>query len=83
MTKNELKVLIKESLIKMINEGNFFMDDDQLKQEAQEKLQVAHKTLNNLLLTLMANSDQSEFAQNLFNQVKQVDDAILLTRKNF
>ena len=83
MTKNELKVLIKESLIKMINEGNFFMDDDQLKQEAQEKLQVAHKTLNNLLLTLMANSDQSEFAKNLFNQVKQVDDAILLTRKNF
>lgn len=83
MTKNELKVLIKESLIKMINEGNFFMDDDQLKQEAQEKLQVAHKTLNNLLLTLMANSDQSEFAQNLFNQVKQVDDAILSTRKNF
>ena len=59
------------------------MDDDQLKQEAQEKLQVAHKTLNNLLLTLMANSDQSEFAQNLFNQVKQVDDAILSTRKNF
>ena len=83
MTKNELKVLIKESLIKMINEGNFFMDDDQLKQEAQEKLQVAHKTLNNLLLTLMANSDQSEFAQNLFNQVKQVDDAILSIRKNF
>ena len=83
MTKNELKVLIKESLIKMINEGNFCMDDDQLKQEAQEKLQVAHKALNNLLLTLMANSDQSEFAQNLFNQVKQVDDAILLTRKNF
>lgn len=83
MTKNELKVLIKESLIKMINEGNFFMDDDQLKQEAQEKLQVAHKALNNLLLTLMANSDQSEFAQNLFNQVKQVDDAILSTRKNF
>ena len=83
MTKNELKVLIKESLIKMINEGNFFMDDDQLKQEAQEKLQVAHKTLNNLLLTLMANSDQSEFAKNLFSQVKQVDDAILLTRKNF
>ena len=83
MTKNELKVLIKESLIKMINEGNFFMDDDQSKQEAQEKLQVAHKTLNNLLLTLMANSDQSEFAQNLFNQVKQVDDAILSTRKNF
>ena len=83
MTKNELKVLIKESLIKMINEGNFFMDGDQLKQEAQEKLQVAHKTLNNLLLTLMANSDQSEFAQNLFNQVKQVDDAILSTRKNF
>lgn len=83
MTKNELKVLIKESLIKMINEGNFFMDDNQLKQEAQEKLQVAHKTLNNLLLTLMANSDQSEFAKNLFNQVKQVDDAILLTRKNF
>lgn len=83
MTKNELKVLIKESLIKMINEGNFFMDDNQLKQEAQEKLQVAHKALNNLLLTLMANSDQSEFAKNLFNQVKQVDDAILLTRKNF
>lgn len=83
MTKNELKVLIKESLIKMINEGNFFMDDNQLKQEAQEKLQVAHKTLNNLLLTLMANSEQSEFAKNLFNQVKQVDDAILLTRKNF
>lgn len=83
MTKNELKVLIKESLIKMINEGNFFMDDDQLKQEAQEKLQVAHKALNNLLVTLMANSDQSEFAKNLFNQVKQVDDAILLTRKNF
>ena len=83
MTKNELKVLIKESLIKMINEGNFFMDDGQLKQEAQEKLQVAHKALNNLLLTLMANSDQSEFAKNLFNQVKQVDDAILLTRKNF
>lgn len=83
MTKNELKVLIKESLIKMINEGNFFMDDDQLKQEAQEKLQVAHKALNNLLLTLMANSEQSEFAKNLFNQVKQVDDAILLTRKNF
>lgn len=83
MTKNELKVLIKESLIKMINEGNFFMDDNQLKQEAQEKLQVAHKALNNLLLTLMANSDQSEFAQNLFNQVKQVDDAILSTRKNF
>lgn len=83
MTKNELKVLIKESLIKMINEGNFFMDDDQLKQEAQEKLQVAHKALNNLLLTLMANSDQSEFAKNLFNQVKQVDDAILSTRKNF
>ncbi len=83
MTKNKLKVLIKESLIKMINEGNFFMDDDQLKQEAQEKLQVAHKALNNLLLTLMANSDQSEFANNLFNQVKQVDDAILSTRKNF
>ena len=83
MTKNELKVLIKESLIKMINEGNFFMDDNQLKQEAQEKLQVAHKALNNLLLTLMANSDQSEFAKNLFNQVKQLDDAILLTRKNF
>ena len=83
MTKNELKVLIKESLIKMINEGNFFMDDNQLKQEAQEKLQVAHKALNNLLLTLMANSDQSEFAKNLFNQVKQVDDAILFTRKNF
>ena len=67
----------------MINEGNFFMDDNQLKQEAQEKLQVAHKALNNLLLTLMANSEQSEFAKNLFNQVKQVDDAILLTRKNF
>lgn len=83
MTKNELKVLIKESLIKMINEGNFFMDDGQLKQEAQEKLQVAHKALNNLLLTLMANSEQSEFAKNLFNQVKQVDDAILSTRKNF
>ena len=83
MTKNELKVLIKESLIKMINEGNFFMDDNQLKQEAQEKLQVAHKALNNLLVTLMANSDQSEFAKNLFNQVKQVDDAILSTRKNF
>ena len=27
MTKNELRKLIKESLIKMINEGDLFMDD--------------------------------------------------------
>ena len=83
MTKNELRKLIKESLVNMINEGSFFMDDTQLKQLAQEKLEVAHKALNNLMMPLLANSNRSEFAKNLFNQVKQADDAILLARKDF
>lgn len=38
MTKNELRKLIKESLVKMINEGDFFMDDTRLKELAQEKI---------------------------------------------
>lgn len=83
MTKNELKKLIKESLVKMINEGSFFMDDAQLKELAQEKLQVAHTALNSLLMPLFVNSERSEFAKNLFNQVKQADDAILFARKDF
>lgn len=83
MTKNEIRGLIKESIINMINEGGFFMDDNQLKELAQEKLEAAHKALNNLMMPLLANSNRSEFAQNLFKQVKQADDAILLARKDF
>lgn len=83
MTKNELRKLIKESLVKMINEGDFFMDDNRLKELAQEKLEVAHTALNNLMMPLFVNSERSKFAKTLFNQVKQADDAILLARKNF
>lgn len=83
MKESELRKLIKESLIKMINEGSFFMDDAQLKELAQEKLQVAHTALNNLMMPLLVNSERSEFAKNLFNQVKQADDAILFARKDF
>ena len=83
MTKNELRKLIKESLIKMINEGDLFMDDTRLKELAQEKLEVAHTALNNLMMPLFVNSERSKFAKTLFNQVKQADDAILFARKNF
>lgn len=83
MTKNELRKLIKESLVNMINEGSFFMDDTQLKELAQEKLEVAHTALNNLMMPLFANSNRSEFAKNLFKNIKQADDAILLARKDF
>ena len=83
MTKSEIKGLIKESIINMINEGDFFMDDTRLKELAQEKLDVAHTALNNLMMPLLVNSNRSEFAKNLFNQVKQADDAILLARKEF
>ena len=83
MTKNELRKMIKESLVNMINEGNFFMDDARLKELAQEKLDVAHTALNNLMMPLLVNSNRSEFAKNLFNQVKQADDAILFARKDF
>ena len=83
MTKSEIRGLIKESIINMINEGNFFMDDTQLKELAQEKLEVAHTALNNLMMPLLVNSNRSEFAKKLFNQVKQADDAILFARKDF
>lgn len=83
MTKSEIKGLIKESIINMINEGDFFMDDTQLKELAQEKLEVAHTALNNLMMPLFANSNRSEFAKNLFKNIKQADDAILLARKDF
>ena len=83
MTKNEIRGLIKESIINMINEGDFFMDDARLKELAQEKLDVAHTALNNLMMPLLVNSNRSEFAKNLFNQVKQADDAILFARKDF
>lgn len=83
MTKSELRGLIKESIINMINEGSFFMDDAQLKELAQEKLEVAHTALNNLMMPLFANSNRSEFAKNLFKNIKQADDAILLARKDF
>lgn len=83
MTKSEIKGLIKESIINMINEGDFFMDDTRLKELAQEKLDVAHTALNNLMMPLLVNSNKSEFAKNLFNQVKQADDAILFARKDF
>ena len=83
MTKNELRKLIKESLIKMINEGDLFMDDTRLKELAQEKLEVAHTALNNLMMPLFVNSERSKFAKTLFNQVKQADDAILFARNNF
>ena len=83
MTKNELRKLIKEALVKMINEGDFFMDDTRLKELAQEKLEVAHTALNNLMMPLFVNSERSKFAKTLFNQVKQADDAILFARKNF
>lgn len=83
MTKNEIRGLIKESIINMINEGDFFMDDTRLKELAQEKLDVAHTALNNLMMPLLVNSNRSEFAKNLFNQVKQADDAILFARKDF
>ena len=83
MTKNELRKLIKESLVKLINEGDLFMDDTRLKELAQEKLEVAHTALNNLMMPLFANSERSKFAKTLFNQVKQADDAILFARNNF
>jgi len=83
MTKSEIRGLIKESIINMINEGDFFMDDARLKELAQEKLDVAHTALNNLMMPLLVNSNRSEFAKNLFNQVKQADDAILFARKDF
>jgi len=83
MTKSEIRRLIKESIINMINEGDFFMDDARLKELAQEKLEVAHKALNNLMMPLLVNSNRSEFAKNLFNQVKQADDAILVARRDF
>lgn len=83
MTKSEIKGLIKESIINMINEGDFFMDDTRLKELAQEKLEVAHTALNNLMMPLFANSNRSEFAKNLFKNIKQADDAILLARKDF
>lgn len=83
MTKSEIRGLIKETIINMINEGSFFMDDTQLKELAQEKLEVAHTALNNLMMPLFANSNRSEFAKNLFKNIKQVDDAILLARKEF
>ena len=83
MTKNELRKLIKESLIKMINEGDLFMDDTRLKELAQEKLEVAHTALNNLMMPVFFNSERSKFAKTLFNQVKQADDAILFARNNF
>lgn len=83
MTKSEIRGLIKETIINMINEGSFFMDDTQLKELAQEKLEVAHTSLNNLMMPLFANSNRSEFAKNLFKNIKQADDAILLARKEF
>lgn len=83
MTKSEIRGLIKESIINMINEGDFFMDDVRLKELAQEKLEVAHTALNNLMMPLLVNSNRSEFAKNLFSQVKQADDAILFARKDF
>ncbi len=83
MTKNEIRGLIKESIINMINEGDFFMDDTRLKELAQEKLEVAHTALNNLMMPLFANSNRSEFAKNLFKNIKQADDAILFARKDF
>lgn len=83
MTKSEIRGLIKESIINMINEGDFFMDDARLKELAQEKLDVAHTALNNLMMPLFANSNRSEFAKNLFKNIKQADDAILLARKDF
>lgn len=83
MTKSEIRGLIKETIINMINEGSFFMDDNQLKELAQQKLEVAHTALNNLMMPLFANSNRSEFAKNLFKNIKQADDAILLARKDF
>ena len=83
MTKNEIRGLIKESIINMLNEGDFFMDDTRLKELAQEKLEVAHTALNNLMMPLFANSNRSEFAKNLFKNIKQADDAILFARKDF
>lgn len=83
MTKSEIRGLIKESIINMINEGDFFMDDTQLKELAEEKLEVAHRALNHLMMPLIVNSKRSEFAKNLFNSVKQADDTILFARKDF
>lgn len=83
MTKSEIRGLIKESIINMINEGDFFMDDTQLKELAEEKLEVAHRALNHLMMPLIVNSNRSEFAKNLFNSVKQADDTILFARKDF
>lgn len=83
MTKSEIRGLIKESIINMINEGDFFMDDTQLKELAEEKLEVAHRALNHLTMPLIVNSKRSEFAKNLFNSVKQADDTILFARKDF
>ena len=55
MTKSEIRGLIKESIINMINEGDFFMDDTQLKELAEEKLEVAHRALNHLMMPLIVN----------------------------
>lgn len=81
--RNIIEKLVREELTNVINEGGFNMSDEELKQLAMEKLQVAHTALNNLMMPLLVNSQKSEFAKNLFNIVKQADDTILFARKDF
>lgn len=82
MNEKILKKLINECVTKLINEG-FQRSDEELKNETANALETAHKALNGILMTLYINSQSSAFAQDLFNKVKEADDAILFARKDF
>lgn len=82
MSEKILKKLINECVTKVINE-DFQRSDEELKNETANALETAHKALNGILMTLYVNSQSSAFAQDLFNKVKEADDAILFARKDF
>ena len=83
MNEKILKKLINECVAKVINESGFQRSDEELKNETANALETAHKALNGILMTLYVNSQSSAFAQDLFNKVKEADDAILFARKDF
>jgi cytochrome b len=83
MNRNQLKQLISEAVRHSINESGLFKTDEELKAMTENKLEEVHKTLNNLLMILYANSQKSIFAKSVFDKIKQADDAILVARRDF
>lgn len=77
---DKIRKIINEEIKKVINETNFLQPEEKLVELSEKNLEIAHKALNNLMMSLFVNS-QSDFAKKVFNFVKQADDMILLARK--